>query len=458
MKIKRFLAADMRQAMREVRDEQGADAVILSTRRLEEGIEIIAAVDYDEALIREAARQSAADGAEAVALPLPPLRPPALREAARKASRAAMAEPAHSPADQPPRAPAVQTERFGTPPPPLPSSPPLLAVAPVPAGLAALQPIVEQSVQETAQLRSELLGLRHLLEQQLSSLAWNDEERRHPLRARALRDLSRLGVEPDVARQIVDGLPEQLSAEQARYLPLGLLSQNLRVSGRRLTDVMGVIALVGPTGVGKTTTIAKLAARAAMNQGPGKVALVSTDHYRIGGAAQLEHYGRLLGVRIYPAYDSNGLLQILHQLRDHHTVLIDTAGVSGNDPGLQQIAVLRDAVAQGGAPLRTCLVLAANAQAQAMEASVRAYLPLKPAACIATKLDEAPSLGALFSVLIRHAIPLDCVADGQRVPEDISAANARALVCLAAKAQHKSGASGEDLDMAERFGMAVANL
>ena len=445
MKIKRFIAPDMRQAMRDVRAEQGADAVILSTRRLEEGIEIIAAVDYDEALMREAARVNAPASvpASAPAPSKPPVKEAVIKETPKERLKEIAKEAIKEPARE---------TRAITPPPP----PPL----PLPATeLAALQPVFEQHALETARMRTELGGLRQLLEQQLSSLAWNDMERRSPMRARVLRDMSRLGIDTDVARRLIDELPEDINADQARYLPLGLLSRSLKVSGRALADVCGVIALVGPTGVGKTTTIAKLAACAVMHHGPNKVALVSTDHYRIGAAAQLEHYGRLLGVRVYPAYDAVGLAQTLHLLRDHHTVLVDTAGVAGNDPRLQQqMDVLREAAAHGATTLRACLVLGANAQAPALDDSVRAYLPLKPSVCIATKLDEAPSLGGLLSVLIRHRIPLDCTTDGQRVPEDISAADARVLVCRAAQQQRKLGFAGEDLDMAERFGMAVAGL
>jgi flagellar biosynthesis protein FlhF len=413
MKIKRFLAADMRQAMREVRAEQGADAVILSTRRLDDGIEIIAAIDYDETLVREAARHGA---------PMP--------------------EPAASHAAAERRASAA--------PPPMPMPMP-------PSELAMLQPIVEQNVLEAARMRTELGGLRELLEQQLSSLAWNDMERRRPMRARVLRDMTRLGIETDVARQLIEELPEQLSADQARYLPLGLLSRNLKVSGRDLAETGGVTALVGPTGVGKTTTVAKLAARAVLRHGPAKVALVSTDHYRIGAAAQLEHYGRLLGVRVYSAHDAASLTQALDNLREHHTVLIDTAGVAGNDPRLeQQMEVLRQVNDAGR--LRTCLVLAANAQASSLDDSVRAYLPLQLQACIVTKLDEAPSLGGVLSVLIRHRLPLDCTTDGQRVPEDICAADARVLVCRAAQVQRRLTPAADDVEMAERFGLAVASL
>ena len=334
--------------------------------------------------------------------------------------------------------------------------PPPLAAVPAPIAPVAneppvMHPLMERAVQDTARMRTELGNLREMLEVQLSSLAWNDLERRQPLRARVLREMTRLGIEADVARQLLVELPEQINAEQARYLPLGMLSRSLAVSGRGLSDGQGITALVGPTGVGKTTTIAKLAARAVLRHGAEQVALISTDHYRIGAAAQLEHYGRLLGVRVYPAYDAESLRKVLELLRGRHTVLIDTAGVAGSDPRLaQQMDILSDA-----GELRACLVLAANAQSQSLDEAVRAYLPLKPNACILTKLDEAPNLGGALSVLIRHRLPLDYTTDGQRVPEDIAAADARVLVCRAA--QSLKGYVPDDSLMAERFGLAVAN-
>jgi len=429
MKIKRYVAPDMRQAMREVREEQGDEAVILSTRRIAEGIEIIAALDYDEALMREASRQGAARApAEPPPPPLPNITPtPRAPVAETPAPPAAVAPPA-------PRRPRVE---------PAPA-------APVAERVVAA-PLMERAAQDTARLRNELGSMREMLEVQLSSLAWNDLERRQPLRARVLREMTRIGIEADVARSLVDDLPEQINAEQARYLPLGMLSRRLAVSGRALADDAPMVtALVGPTGVGKTTTIAKLAARAVMRHGADQVALVSTDHYRIGAAAQLEHYGRLLGVRVYPAYDGDSLRKVLELLRDRHTVLIDTAGVASHDPRLNQQL---DTLAQAN-ELRATLVLAANTHAQSLDDAVRAYLPLQPQACILTKLDEAPNLGGALSVLIRRRLALDYTTDGQRVPEDISVADARVLVCRAAQSI-KTGVPDDSL-MADRFGLAVA--
>ncbi|MGA0586338.1 flagellar biosynthesis protein FlhF [Dyella sp. KRB-257] len=510
MKIKRFVASDMRQAMKLVREEQGPDAVILSTRRLPEGIEIIAALDYDEALVREAARHGVPAGDEspapAVKASTPPFEEtpsprlwrrqtanaavaPSVSEAPAAAARIESAAPpavarsAPTRASAAPTAPMVRAEApvasratpsaaAARPAPAAPNTPhttSTAAIAPAPvARLAAaaaeepvpMHPAVERAMQDTARMRAELGSLREMLEMQLSSLAWNDMERRHPLRARVLREFTRLGIDADVARKLADDLPEQISAEQARYLPLGLLSRNVAISGRGDSDG-GMIALVGPTGVGKTTTIAKLAARAVVRHGAANVALVSTDHYRIGAAAQLEHYGRLLGVRVYPADDAASLRQMLEMLKGRHTVLIDTAGVSGTDPRLeQQMDVLNEVAHSDGIALRISLVLAANAQAQSLEEAVRAYMPLTPASVLFTKLDEAPSLGGALSVLIRHKLPLDYTTDGQRVPEDLAVADARVLVLRAAHVLKTSAATATALDdsaLAERFGFAVAS-
>ncbi|NII09179.1 flagellar biosynthesis protein FlhF [Oleiagrimonas sp. C23AA] len=430
MKIKRFVAPDMRQAMRQVREDQGPDAVILSTRRLDDGIEIIAAIDYDEALVREASAP----------------RPPA--QAAERYS--AVAEPAdepsattQTPAPEPNAQISAQTS---------PASAPDAAPSARPRERAA--PSLDGPV--LGSVFRELGEMREMLESQLASLAWNDLGRRQPQRARALRELTRLGLDADIAQQLVAELPADMSTDQARYLPLGLISRRLLTSRRDLTDVGGTLALVGPTGVGKTTTIAKLAARAVLRHGADEVALISTDNYRIGAGAQLDHYSRLLGVPVYSAHDAVSLHQVLGKVSRRRTVLIDTAGMGAHDERLRlQLDILGSA---STSTLRTCLVMAANAHPLAIDEAARAFLPLKPRSCILTKLDEAPSLGGVLSVLIRHQLVLDYVTDGQRVPEDIATADARRLACRAAKVLGQPGEHADDLLMAERFGRRSAAL
>jgi flagellar biosynthesis protein FlhF len=449
MKIKRFVAADMRQAMRQVRDEQGPDAVILSTRRMDDGIEIIAALDYDEALVREAGF-----GFE----------PPAPAEAPIRATRASDFA---ARIDQAKAATAAAVERAvkGGAPLNLAAQPAPVANAPQRQSSAALAASVAEVVRAATVtsspqadaavngMRAEMNNLREMLEVQLSTLAWNQMDREQPLRARVLREMTRLGIDGDVARALCAELPPGMTPEQARYLPLGILSRNIRTSGRNFDTVGGgVTALVGTTGVGKTTTIAKLAARAVLRHGAANVALISTDQYRIGAGAQLEHYGRLLGVRVFNAHDATSLRNVLLQLRGRHTVLVDTAGLAGSDPKLQQqFETLR-----ATSDVRVCLVLAANAQSQAIDNAIRAYAPLKPQTAILTKLDEAPLIGGALSAIIRHGMPLDYTTDGQRVPEDIASADARKLVCLAAQMVKQRNDEPDDAILADRFGFATA--
>ncbi|MGF6495799.1 flagellar biosynthesis protein FlhF [Luteibacter sp. 621] len=448
MKIKRFVAPDMRQAMRQVRDEQGPDAVILSTRKMDDGIEIIAALDYDEALVREAGF--------AFEPPTPEEKLEKIRATRdtrdnREAERIARVDQARA-------ATAAAVERATK------GAAPAAANAPQRQSSAALAASVADVVRaatvtapqnDTAVngMRAEINNLREMLEVQLSALAWNQMDRQHPLRARVLREMTRLGIDGDVARALCAELPDNMTAEQARYLPLGILSRNIRTSGRNFDTVGGgITAFVGTTGVGKTTSIAKLAARAVLRHGASNVALISADQYRIGAGAQLEHYGRLLGVRVYNAHDAQSLRNVLLQLRGKHTVLIDTAGLAGNDPKLQQQFETLRAMAD----VRVCLVLAANAQAQAIDGAVRAYAPLKPQSAILTKLDETPLLGGALSALIRHSMPLDYTTDGQRVPEDIASADARKLVCLAAQMLKQRNDEPDDAILADRFGFASA--
>jgi len=441
MKIKRFVAPDMRQAMRQVRDEQGPDAVILSTRRLDDGIEIIAALDYDEALVREAGfafEPPAEEKAETIR---------ATRDT-REAERMARVDQARA-------ATAAAVERAARSAPAAPNAPQRQSSAALAASVAdvvrAATVTAPQNDTAVNGMRAEINNLREMLEVQLSALAWNQKDRQQPLHARVLREMTRLGIDGDVARALCAELPENMTAEQARYLPLGILSRNIRTSGRNFDTVGGgITAFVGTTGVGKTTSIAKLAARAVLRHGASNVALISADQYRIGAGAQLEHYGRLLGVRVYNAHDAQSLRNVLLQLRGKHTVLIDTAGLAGNDPKLQQQFETLRAMAD----VRVCLVVAANAQAQAIDNAMRAYAPLKPQSAILTKLDETPLLGGALSALIRHGMPLDYTTDGQRVPEDIASADARKLVCLAAQMLKQRNDEPDDAILADRFGFA----
>ncbi len=218
----------------------------------------------------------------------------------------------------------------------------------------------------------------------------------------------------------------------------------------RPADLTGVIALVGSTGAGKTTTLAKLAARHVAQHGRQSVALIGTDDFRVGAHDQLLHYGRALGVQTFAAADAAELASLLQHVSDRDLVLIDTPGMTVRDARLPSVI---DTLKANAPKVRTTLVLPANLLPGSLEHSVQTYAPLAPKACILTKLDETPSPGGALSIVLRHGLSVGFVTDGQRVPEDIHLADARRLACrLADGAKH---AAVDERVMAERFGRAL---
>jgi flagellar biosynthesis protein FlhF len=464
MKIKRFVAATMREALAQVREEQGPDAVIISNRRCDGGIELITAVDYDETLIEEALKRSR---------PEPPPAPPArevqslvAEHAAAPRRRSGQSEPlnasraaeaaqiilADRAAAKMPAGAQRVTRTFAD----EPARPPSSAVAPA----AEARPrVVWSQDPEIVSMRREVEGLRRLLQDQLASLAWHDRLRREPVRAAVLRDLSRLGIAPDVARSLAERVPADADAGESFRLPLALLMKHVPTVDDGLLEKGGTYAVVGPTGVGKTTTIAKLAARYALKHGADDVALVSLDHYRIGARDQLLTFARILGVPMHVATNGRELASVLMGLANRRLVLIDTAGMSPRDERLAaQFATL---TAPGCRPIRSLLTLAANADSLALEEIARAYAPARPEAILLTKLDEAATYGPALSIAKSHALPIAHLCDGQRVPQDLQAAPQKRVwlvknaVKLAEAATDRS-AAGDDY-MAEHFGKVASN-
>lgn len=428
MKIKRYFAADMRQAIRKVREEQGPDAVILSNRKVDGGIEIVAAVDYDEALVNEALGAPAPESRYADREP-----PPA---AAAKPRLARVAEPQGRPAASAADQPAARTESR------------VEAEPRKPAITWAQDPAI-------VEMRREIHELRGLLENQLAHLAWGDLQRRAPHTTELLRRLSDLGLTPALCRSLAEQVGPAADEDHAWRRALGLLAHQLPVTDDDILNTGGVVALVGSTGVGKTTTVAKLAARYALRHGQRSVALITTDCYRIGAHEQLFTFGRILGVPVQAISSHDELQTALASLADKRLVLIDTAGMSQRDLRLaEQLATLRDS----GFPLHTYLVMTATTQASVLEEAVRAFGSASLAGCILTKLDEAASLGGALSVIAKHQLPLAYVGDGQRVPEDLHPARAHNLVNRAVSLMQQAGQDSNDETLAERFGGMAANV
>lgn len=521
MKIKRFVAADMRSAMNLVRKEHGPDAVILSNRRIEEGIEIVAAANYDESAVQRALEASRRDvapppapkprtAADAVIAAVtrrrsstPAPEPVAATTSAVAAlaraavgatgrtldsadeivptrgstgfaatlARAAVNEPAlpdqiFAPfaeaiiAPAPAPAPAVvapaNRARFqidpphqahhesvapAVQPPPLPTaapsetqpevavSEPALADATVEAAPtptlapAPVLTVVAQDDAEIRQLRQEVAGMRQVIEREMNR--FTDERLRGcPVRATALDLMDEYGFDAGLARDVAMQIPLETEAHRGRGLMLGLISRKLPIAPVDPLEEGGVIALVGPTGAGKTTTIAKLASRFAEKHAPRDVALVTTDTTRIGAREQLYGYGRQLGIAVHEANSGTDLDQLLERLKDYKLVLIDTAGLGPRDRALAaQLQWLRAA-----RQVRTLLVLPANTSFGDMDEVVRRFGAANLQGLVLSKLDETGRFGNALSVAVDHALPITWVTDGQDVPDDLHRASAANLV------------------------------
>ncbi|EAR56173.1 flagellar biosynthesis protein, partial [Photobacterium sp. SKA34] len=287
----------------------------------------------------------------------------------------------------------------------------------------------QPSKDELDQVRSEMNSIRRLLEHQLSGLMWQEVERREPMRAMMIKRLEKMGLSEQLADQLACYIPEDIQPNEAWPALLDLLSDQIITTDDCILDTGGVVALLGPTGVGKTTTIAKLAARAAMEFGPEQIALVTTDTYRIGAHEQLATYGRIMGCPVRVAKDAEELADILHQLRHRRLVLLDTAGMGQRDIRLSE--QLDTLMKNSGAHIRSYLVMPATSQRRVLQETIEHFRRIPLSGCVLTKLDESLSLGEIICVAIQNALPIAYLADGQRVPEDIKIASGNYIVSRA---------------------------
>ncbi|SIN95888.1 flagellar biosynthesis protein FlhF [Sulfurivirga caldicuralii] len=301
---------------------------------------------------------------------------------------------------------------------------------------------------ELERLSSELQYMRQLLEQQMAGLAWGQAEQQAPQRVFLLKKLLNMGIGWELAQSLLQQV-EPITDEDAAWSQLlGLVAQGLKPSERDISRQGGIVALVGPTGVGKTTTIAKLAGRFVMRQGASQLALVTTDCYKIGAQAQLQTFADLMGVPVHVARDQSELVTLLMGLRGKKLVLIDTAGMSQRDIRIAQQATNRQG---GGLPVRNLLVLSAATPLKVMREVVEAFGQLKLDGLLFTKLDEATQLGSALTLATETGLPLTYFSEGQRVPEDLQVADPQELIdrAIVLGAQQ----TDERADMAFKLGL-----
>lgn len=481
MQVKRFVAADMRRALELVRQALGPDAIILSSNRTAEGVEILTTLASDtelqhlqqpaaptRPLVQEPAPASASEPAEDILgafkslgstargpasgktgkeladeIERARLRMLASRNAEASAKEFLVAKQPKVNAAIPRQAPDVATainndtvtlrkprvtaaERY-----PLVDDEPAPARAPAqPSDLFSRpEPMINQEQIQLSELQAELADMRFLLEQQLDRITGGTPAPQgSPVLSSVGRRLERIGLPAEAVAKVLHSCKPTRKLADAWSDALASLAHQMPVMGKDIVEQGGIFAFVGPTGVGKTTTIGKLAARYVLQHGADKVALVTTDTYRVAAHDQLRSFGRILRVPVKVVDENNTLEQVLHSLRHYSLVLIDTAGFRHGDPHLK--AQLKALAEQP--QVKSYLVLSTNSQQQMLKASIHAYGAVGLKGCVLTKLDETASMGEALGVIMQSRLPVAYTTDGQDIPRDIQVARSHQLVSKAA--------------------------
>lgn len=424
MKMKRYFATDSRQALRELREDQGPDAVILSNRRVNGGVEIIAALDYEDAMIN-----SSLGNPEELSNTTP---------YKSSATNSSSTRPSPAPSFNNALEQAQYTGQLSS-----------------EAILSGLEQTHASNEDASAlnKIQDELKGLRNIMEAPLMQFAWGETGRIQPLYASLLKQLMTLGLSSKLSQSIAKRTANQGLTKHSWLESLKLLAKLVPINKDDILSNGGVVSLVGPTGVGKTTTIAKLAARFALKHGRRGITLITTDNYRIGAHEQLRTYGRILGVPVHVATDNDELINLLKEAKnkpgEHNLTLIDTAGICQKDNRLSdQLTMLNIK----DMDIKNYLVLSATGQMNLQDDVIRAFSQLKLQGCMLTKTDEAASLGEIISVLIQHELPLHFVCNGQKVPDDLHQARGQLLVKEAVKLMRNTNKSPSTEELAHMFG------
>ncbi|MEZ5649153.1 MAG: flagellar biosynthesis protein FlhF [Burkholderiaceae bacterium] len=502
MTPRKFVARNAREAMDQVREAIGPDAVILANRKVDGGVEITA-LDESELARWEAQTPPAGDGERSSAASAQPQRSsrataPAgepmstvsfqqfvndrqrrLREqdevlvsAATAAGDGGAPDALRGPADDlgaepvepsSPRTSALQAGatiaseavasapgegieaviRRRMPPASSPGEAPRPPASPPEVASAGTREIATHA--DMALVVAELRQMRSFISQQFGALSWVDGVRRTPAQARLLREMLAACFSPRLARAMIGSLPRESSDEQADQWLRDALVRNLGVAcfedGQ--LEQGGVFALVGPTGVGKTTSAAKIAAQCALRHGAHQVGLIGIDTYRVAAQDQLRRYGDIIGIDVHTVRDGRALLDTLSRMSDKHLVLIDTIGLGQRDPRIERML---DSLTVSA--VRRLIVVSAAAQPEAIDETLAAYRAEQADGALLTKIDEACRLGGALDALIRYRVPLMAVGCGQRVPEDWQRPDPSALVEQALRVPQTRHQGLSDIDLA----------
>lgn len=459
MKIKRFFAKDIRAALDEIKITLGPDAIIMSNKNVEGGVEIVAAIDEDNnAVIKQpepsvAYQQSINSSPNFVPETVAPSTTNELNLGLSSRfdkefnddqvslsgfQQRLIKQQAKHAADELPEE-TIKTHSFSATEstndfnfesnlPNWAHQNDNISVAHQADTLQeSIKPIHQSNDNEAInELRQEMESMRHLLQHQVSSLMDQDANRRDPIRQLIVNDLVKLGFDETVAKQLIVNISSEGNIEYVKDILASTMLERITSTSNDVLEQGGVVALVGPTGVGKTTTVAKLAARFAMRYGHDQVAMITTDSYRIGAYEQLNTYGKIMGCPVKVAKDAQQLADIIYLYRNKKLVLIDTAGMGQRDTRLnEQLTTL---MSSSHVAIKSYLVLPATAQRKVLEEAIVQFRKIPLTGSIITKMDEAIGASEILSVAIGNSLPIGYLTNGQRVPEDIGVADIKKLI------------------------------
>ena len=469
MKLKRFVAKDMRTALAKIKEELGAEAVIMSNKRVGPNVEIIAGVEGDIPVapvktqsrtkgqitsnIQEDSPLSRIIADDEVTLSSSKNQSevkPVTKSVGGSKSEAFAKSLLEILERQQQSAPEVATEKKTA------KTSKVKAKAPAPlseqTGLRDLfikeeEKKKEKKVEsshgissyiskesesektEIEQLRHDVDSIRRLLQFELAGLMSDTKKREEPVRAMIYELLLSSGFDKSISNELSESIDSDASFNFAWRQLAQNLERRIKTGSDEIVTDGGIVTLIGPAGVGKTTTIAKLAARFVMKYGADRVALITADHYRIGAVEQVKTYGRIMGCSTFAIKSIDELPEMLYTLRDKSLVLVDTVGVGLHDERFEsQVNALKK---QSRLKMKHYLVLPATAQRKVLEHAYEHFSNIGLKGIILTKIDESESLADALSLCIKQKLMLSYVTDGQRVPEDLEVPDARALALKA---------------------------
>ncbi len=465
MNIQRFTAATSREALAKARLAFGEGTLILSNRPTENGVEVVATAEdsldqldqnaggglgkgrsslssrNQEAPSYKDVASQVEDDATQLAMSTLSFQDYVRERMARRRQEAIQELPT-----TPPQRDLVQEQRPRT------VTIPAPAPEPAPAHARAVPARKPQApAAPTAMpkgIADELHAMKELIEDRFNTLSWLGQARQNPIQANLMLKLIRAGYSPTLSRTILERMPESSDANEAVRWVVDVLERNLKTDANSLAlhEEGGTFALIGATGVGKTTTAAKLAGLCARRHGPGSVGLITLDTYRVGAQEQLRAYGQMLGVVAHLAHDRAALQDLLGLLAGKKMVLVDTTGIAPRDPRKREMLELLDLP-----NVKRLLVLNAGGHGDTLDDTVSSFKSASAQQVIFSKIDEAVKLGPAIDAAIRHQLLVRGVTTGQRVPEDWEAASASKLVRASLRSTGNSAYDPKATDLAFIF-------